>query len=317
VRILVTGADGFVGAALCPALAAAGHTVIAATRRGEHTEQGWERRALGDLGSGPIPASLFDAIDTVIHLAARVHVMRDRSTNPLAEFRRVNVEGTRRLVYAAAEAGVRRFALLSSIKVNGEVSPGRPFTESDPPHPGDAYGLSKFEAEAVLTAAAAKTGIATVVIRAPLVYGPGVRANFRALLRLCDTALPLPFGAVRNRRSLIYRGNLVDALMRAATAPQAAGKTYLVRDPEDLSTPELIARLRRALGRPARLIPCPTGLLRAAALLAGRAAAADRLIGTLTLDDSRIRHDLAWQPPHGTDAGLAATVAWYRAQRAA
>ena len=315
-KILVTGADGFVGAALCPALAAAGHTVIAATRHGGPSEP-WERRALGDLGSGPIPASLFDAVDAVIHLAARVHVMRDRGTNPLAEFRRVNVEGTRRLVYAAAAAGVRRFVFLSSIKVSGEASPGRSFTEDDPPHPEDAYGLSKFEAESVLTAAAAKTGIETVVIRAPLVYGPGVRANFRALLRLCDTALPLPLGAVRNRRSLIYRGNLVDALMRAATAPQAAGKTYLVRDPEDLSTPELIARLRRALGRPARLMPCPTGLLRAAALLAGRAAAADRLIGTLTLDDSRIRHDLAWQPPYSTDAGLAATAAWYRAQRAA
>jgi nucleoside-diphosphate-sugar epimerase len=317
VRILVTGADGFVGAALCPALAAAGHTVIAATRRGERGEDGWERRALGDLGAGPIPASLFDAVDAVIHLAARVHVMRERSRDPLAEFRRVNVEGTRRLVYGAAAAGVRRFVLLSSIKVNGEASPGRPFTESDPPHPGDAYGVSKFEAEAVLNAATVKAGIETVVIRAPLVYGPNVRANFRALLRLCDTALPLPFGAVRNRRSMIYRGNLADALMRAATAPQAAGRTYLVRDPEDLSTRELVVRLRHALGRPARLFPCPPILLGAGAVLAGRTATADRLIGTLTLDDSRIRHDLGWQPPHATDAGLAATVAWYRAQRAA
>jgi len=316
VNILVTGADGFVGAALCRHLAAEGSTVIAATRRGGANSE-HETRALGDLGNAEVSDSLFRGVDTAIHLAARVHVMRERRADSLAEFRRVNVEGTRRLVYAAAAAGVRRFVYLSSIKVNGECSPGRPFTEDDPPSPGDAYGISKYQAEEVLAAAAAKTGIETVVIRAPLVYGPGARANFGALLRLCDTALPLPFGAVRNARSLIYLGNLVGALHRAASAPAAAGKTYMVRDPEDLSTPELIARIRRGLGRPARLVPFPPALLRAGALLAGQGAAADRLLGTLVLDDSRIRRDLAWQPPYAVDAGLAATIAWYRAQRAA
>ncbi len=304
--VLVTGAGGFVGAALCQALAANGASVIAA-----------DRQALGDLGVAQIPEPLFRAVDAVVHLAARVHVMRERSTDPLAEFRRVNVEGTRRLIDAAARAGVRRLVYLSSIKVNGEVSPGRPFTPDDPPRPQDAYGVSKFEAEEVLAAAAAKTGIETVVLRAPMVYGPGVRANFLSLLRLCDSAIPLPFGAVHNRRSLIYLGNLVDALRCAASHPAAAGKTYLVRDAEDLSTRELVARIRRALGRPPRLVPVPPALLRAGAALAGQGAAADRLLGTLTLDDSLIRRELSWQPPYGIDAGLAATIEWYRAQRAA
>jgi nucleoside-diphosphate-sugar epimerase len=300
--ILVTGSDGFVGAALCKALAAEG-PVIAATRV-----------TLGDLGADAPPEELFRGIDAVVHLAARAHVMRDRADDPLAAFRRVNVEGTRRLIDAAARAGVRRLVYLSSVKVHGEASPGRAFTEDDPPRPGDAYAISKFEAESIV--AAAGTRLQTVILRAPLVYGPGVRANFLQLIRLCDTAVPLPFGAVNNRRSLIFLGNLVDALQRAVAAPAAAGRIYLVRDAEDLSTPDLIRRIRRTLGRPAGLFPFPPVLLRAAAAVTGQRAAAERLLGTLTVDDGRIRRELSWQPPVGVDTGLAATMAWYRAQRA-
>lgn len=252
-------------------------------------------------------------VDGVVHLAARVHVMAERAADPLAEFRRANVAGTRRLALAARRAGARRFVFLSSVKVHGERSLGRPFTEDDRPAPEDAYGRSKCEAERALAEFARDGGLDHVVLRAPLVYGPGVGANFLALLRLCDTSWPLPLAALtENWRSQIYVGNLVDALRSALTHPNAAGRTYLVRDAEHISTAALAAELRRALGRSPRLFPLPPRLIEWAAAAIGRRAAAVRLTRSLAIDDARIRAELSWHPPYGRAQAIAATVAWYR-----
>jgi nucleoside-diphosphate-sugar epimerase len=311
-RVLVTGAGGFVGRALCPALAAAGHEVIAGVREGGAPHGAHAHRTLGDLAEEHALDAAVAEVDAVVHLAARVHMMRETAADPLLLYRRVNVDGTRRLAAAAVRSGVRRFVLLSSIKVNGERTTARPFAEVDAPAPADAYGLSKQEAEEVLATVAAGTGMSAVALRTPLVYGPGVRANFLALLRLCDSPWPLPFGGVRtNHRSLIGLGNLVDAIAAAVAHPAANG-VYLVRDAEDLSTEALIRRLRHALGRPARLLPVPAALLAMSLRLLGRGALADRLCCSLAVDSGRIARDLGWQPPHTVDEELAATVAWYR-----
>jgi len=311
-RVLVTGAAGFVGRALCPALAAAGHEVIAGVREGTAPPGAHAHRTLGDLaGERPLDAAVA-GIDAVVHLAARAHVMRETAADPLVLYRRANVDGTRRLAEAAARAGVSRFVLMSSIKVNGERTAIRPFTEDDPPAPADAYGISKREAEETLAAVASKTGLSAIALRVPLVYGPGVRANFLELLRLCDSAWPLPFGGIAgNRRSLIHLANLTDAIAVALVHPSADG-VYLVSDGEDLSTAALIRRLRAALGRPARLVPVPARLLDTLFRLLGKGALADRLCGSLAVDTGRIARDLGWRPPCTVDEGLAATVAWYR-----
>lgn len=314
-RVLVTGASGFVGRALCPAVAAAGHEVIAGVREGAASPDGHTHRALVDLaGEQPLDAAVA-GIDAVVHLAARAHVMRETADDPLALYRRTNVDGTRRLAEAAARAGARRFVLMSSVKVNGERTSARRFTENDPPAPGDAYGISKREAEETLAAVARGSGMSAVALRAPLVYGPGVRANFLALLRLCDSAWPLPFGGVTgNRRSLIGVANLADAICAALDHPAASG-VYLVSDGEDLSTAELVRRLRAALGRPARLVPVPARLLETSLRLVGKGALANRLCGSLAADTGRIARELGWRPPVSIDDGLAATVAWYRTAR--
>ncbi|SOD98809.1 NAD-dependent epimerase/dehydratase family protein [Caenispirillum bisanense] len=307
-RVVVTGAAGFVGRALCARLAADGWQVTALVRRpSPDLPAGVAARVVGDLAAPDADlAALVAGADAVAHLAAKVHVMRPTPADE-ADFRRVNTDLTRRLAEAAAAAGVRRFLFLSTIKVNGDgTAPGRPYRADDPPAPTDAYGRSKAEAEAALAAvAAAHPGFETVVIRPPVVYGPGVAANIAALARLCDTGLPLPFGATRNARSLISVDNLTDAAAVALAAPAAGQRTYLVRDGEDVSTGELIRRLRRAQGRPARLVPVPQGAMTAALRLLGRGALADRLFGSLTVDDGPIRAELGWQPPLTLDQGLA------------
>ncbi len=311
-RVLVTGATGFIGSSLCRVLAAEGFDVIAGVRR-DGGAPGAEVRVLGDLGVETDLSAALDGVDAVMHLAARAHVMAEGAADPLAEYRRINRDGTRRLAEAAMAAGVARFVFLSSVKVNGEATRGDPVTEDDTPAPEDAYGTSKWEAEQALAELSAGGGIETVVLRAPLVYGPGVKANFLSLLRLCDTALPLPLGGIDgNRRSLIYLGNLADALRRAMVHAAAAGRTYLVRDSEDVSTAGLVRRIRRALGRPPRLVPVPAGALRAALVATGRRAAADRLLGSLAVDASRVNRELGWTPPYTLDQGLHATVSWYR-----
>jgi nucleoside-diphosphate-sugar epimerase len=254
-------------------------------------------------------------VRTVMHLAARVHVMTDRAADPLGEFRQVNRDWTERLARAAVEQGVRRFVYLSSVKVNGEESTA-PFTEQDVPAPLDPYGISKWEAEQALAVVSSETGLETVVIRSPLVYGAGVGGNFLQLLDVLRRGIPLPLALVDNRRSLIYRGNLVEALVLCAREARAAGRTFLVGDEESLSTPELIRRLAKALGVSPHLWPLPTWALRLAGTITGKGAMVDRLLGSLEVDSSMIRRELGWYPPYSVDQGLAETAAWFVKQQA-
>ena len=316
-RVLVTGAMGFVGRALCAALSEAGHTVVASTRgAAEPWMTGLEVSPIPDIGPDTEWSSALAGIDAVAHLAARVHVMKERHDQPLAAYRRVNVEGTRRLAEAAAASGVGRVVYLSTAKVNGETSGSASFRESDTPAPGDDYALSKWEGEQALAEVAAHTGLETVMLRPPLVYGPGVKGNFLRLLELCQHAPPLPLGAASNRRSLIFLGNLVSAVTACLIRPEAAGQTYLVRDGEDVSTSELIRRVSAALGRPARLFPMPDVLLRLAGHLTGKSDAVGRLLDSLAVDDGKIRTQLNWIPPFTMAQGLAETVSWFASRRA-
>src|SRR6185436_9314596 len=268
-QVAVTGADGFVGSRTTAALAGRpGIAVRALVRRsGPGPASGVERVDVGDLSASTDWAAALDGVDAVIHLAARVHVMRDRASDALAECRRVNVDGSLALARAAAAAGVRRFVFVSSVKVNGER--GR-FTEADAPAPCDPYGISKHEAEAGLREIAAATRLEVAIVRPPLVYGPGVKANFLALMNAVRRGLPLPLGALDNRRSLVALDNLVGFLIAVLDHPAAANETFLVSDGEDLSTADLVVRLGRAMGRPARLIPVPAALLVAAGSALGR-----------------------------------------------
>lgn len=254
-----------------------------------------------------------DGVQVVIHLAARVHVMAGCESDQLRDFHRVNTDWTERLARAAAGQGVRRFVYMSSIKVNGEKSRA-PFTEEDSPNPHDSYGVSKWEAERALAAVSSQTDLETVVIRSPLVYGPGVGGNFLQLLNVVQRGIPLPLARVENRRSLIYRENLVDALIRSAQDDRAAGRTYLVSDGEDLSTSELIRRLAKALALPSRLWPAPLSALQWFGQVVGKKAMLERLLGSLQVDSSRIRQELDWHPPFCVAQGLAETAAWFRSQ---
>ncbi|MGQ0537432.1 MAG: UDP-glucose 4-epimerase family protein [Gemmatimonadaceae bacterium] len=303
----MTGAAGFVGSALITRLIASGtHTVRAVVRSESRALPPNIERAVRDVGPQTDWVPVVRGIDTVVHLAARVHKMRDTASDPLAEFRYVNTSGTLNLARHAVAANVRRFVFLSSIKVNGETGS---FREADAAAPADAYGLSKYEAEQGLKAIAAETGMAAVIIRSPLVYGPGVQANLRALMRAIALGIPLPLGAVDNRRSLVALDNLVDLIVTCMEHPAAANETFFVSDGEDLSTPQLIRRLARAMGRPARLIPVPPAALTIGATLLGKSAVAQRLLGSLQVDISKTRQLLGWSPPVNVDEGLTRAVA--------
>jgi UDP-glucose 4-epimerase len=246
-----------------------------------------------------------DGVSAVIHCAARVHVMADTAADPLEEFRHVNVQGTLNLARQAAAAGVRRFVFVSSIKVNGEATqPGAPFTADDAPAPLDAYGVSKMEAEQGLRELAAQTGMEVIIIRPPLVYGPGVKANFAAKMRWLQRGVPLPLGAIHNQRSLVALDNLVDLIVTCLTHPAAANQTFLVSDGEDVSTSELLRRMGQALDRPARLLPVPQSWLKLAAAMVGKSDVAQRLCGSLQVDISKTRQLLSWTPPLSLDQGL-------------
>jgi len=252
----------------------------------------------------------FDGIDTVIHLAARVHVMDETDGEPLAAYRRVNVAGTERLARSAAAAGVKRFVFLSSVKVNGEEAPAA-YREDAVPAPQDPYGVSKLEAELALRTISSETGLEVVVIRPPLVYGPGVKANFYKLMRTVARGVLLPLGSVNNARSLVYLGNLLDAIKICVQHPAAAGKVFFVSDGDDVSTPELVRRLAAALGRSARLVGVPAALMRLGGSLTGKTSAVDRLLGSLTVDIGRIRTELGWKPPFTMAEGLKETAKWF------
>jgi len=312
--VLVTGASGFVGRALCEALAASGRRVKRALRMAQPGLP--DAVAVGDIGGGTDWRSALEGVNSVVHLAARTHVLREAAADPLAEYRRVNLDGTRRLAQQAGQAGVRRLVFVSSIKVNSEVT-GRPFTEDDAPQPEDAYGVSKWEAEQALARIAGETGLQVSVLRPPLVYGPGVKGNFLRLMGLVARGMPLPLASFANRRSLIYVGNLVDAVVKAIDVPAAAGRTYLVSDGEDVSTPDLVRAIARALGVAPRLLPCPPAVLRAGAALTGKRAELARLTGSLQADGARAHRELDWRPRHTLAQGLAATARWYYSQSSA
>jgi nucleoside-diphosphate-sugar epimerase len=312
-RVLVTGANGFVGGVLCTRLAELGYIVRRSTRN-LSSASGLDTVATGELGPGTDWSRALTGISVVFHLAARTHVLHETSRDPWAEFRRINVEGTRAVAQAAVHAGVRRIVFLSSIKVTGERTDDRPFSEDTPPQPEDVYGVSKWEAEQALCAAARDTNLETVILRPPLVYGPGVKGNFLRLMHWVARGLPLPLASISNRRSLIYVANLADALIAACTSPAASGKTYLVSDNEDVSTPYLMQSLATAMQVRPRLFACPAALLMAGASALGRREEMRRLTGSLHIDNSRIRSDLDWKPRFQLAQGLAQTAQWYYSQ---
>jgi UDP-glucose 4-epimerase len=309
--VLVTGASGFVGLRLCARLAAAGLRVKAAVRRDAPALAAITPTVsvvpVGAIGADTDWCAALEGVQMVVHLAARAHVMRDTASDPLAEYRRINVAGSAALARAAAAAGVSRLIYMSSIKVNGEATAGAPFREIDAPAPLDGYGRSKWEAEQALSRIASDTGLGLTVLRPPLIYGPGVKGNVARLLAWIARGLPLPLAAVDNRRSLIYLENLIDAILAVMRHP-APGRTYLVSDAHDLSTPQLIRALARGLGRPPRLFSVPLSLLRLAGACGGQRDAVDRLLGSLQIDASRITAELGWRPAHDPEQGLILTA---------
>jgi len=313
-KILVTGASGFIGTALLRSLAVGSSSEVVAATRSKISAPvaGSTTVRVADLGGNTDWGQALSGVRTVIHLAARVHIMRDASADPLAEFRKANVDATLNLARQAAAAGAERFIFLSSIKVNGEASsPGRPFTAADAPAPADAYAISKHEAEQGLRALSTHAAMTVLSIRPPLVYGPGVRANFLRLMVLIDRGIPLPLGAIRNARSMVSIWNLCDLIRTAVDAPALRPGVLMVADGEDLSTPELIRRIAAAMRRPARLFPVPVPVLETLGRLAGKAGQVARLCDSLTVDISATRQALNWMPPMSVDEALHATVQWF------
>ena len=303
--ILVTGAGGFVGISLCDRFAQMGISVRAVMRKGFFSHRCWDRVIVEDINGFTDWHSALTDIDTVVHCAARVHVMHDTASDPLSAFRSVNVQGSLNLARQAAVAGVKRFVFISSVKVNGEsTAPGAPFAEVDAINPQDAYGQSKHEAEQGLRQIAAETGMELVIVRPPLVYGPGVKANFAALMRAVQKGWPLPLGAIHNQRSLIALDNLVDFIITCITHPKAANQNFLISDGQDLSTTELVRGMAQAAGVPARLLPVPVWALAWAGRLAGKGDAIQRLCANLQIDSSKARDLLGWEPKVSVQEGL-------------
>jgi len=318
-RVLLTGATGFVGRGLLERMSALVNLeLVAALRRPvSGLPESVARLQVPGLEPDTDWRTVLEGIDAVIHSAARVHVMHDTSSDPLAEFRKVNVEGTLNLARQAAAAGVRRFIFISSIKVNGEGTPaGVPYLADAQAAPVDPYGISKMEAEQGLRALATETGMEVVIIRPTLVYGPGVKANFLNMMRWLHKGVPLPFGAIHNRRSLVALDNLVDLIVTCVDHPAAANQTFLVSDGEDLSTTELLRRMATALGKPARLLPVPSRLLETAAALLGKQALSQRLCGSLQVDIGKTRELLDWTPPVSVDEALRKTAEHFLQHRA-
>jgi nucleoside-diphosphate-sugar epimerase len=307
-RVLVTGANGFVGRACCAEAVARGMVVRGVTRSVCDLPKGVENIVIGDIDGNTDWLDALTDCESVIHLAARVHVVADKADDPLREFRRVNVEGAMNLARRAVAAGTRRFIFVSSIGVNGAETFQQPFTAQDVVTPHSPYARSKCEAEQGLRGLATETGIEVVIIRPPLVYGPGAPGNFGALVKWLARGIPLPLGAIHNKRSFVALDNLVDLIMTCLEHPTAVGQTFLVSDGEDISTTELLFRLGQAMGRPARLLPVPVSWIKFSAALAGRRDLVRQLCASLQVDIEHTRRTLGWNPPISLEQGLIRAV---------
>ena len=303
-RVLVTGASGFLGYQVSSVLQGKGYSVRGVARRINAVHSEVDAIQISGLSRTTDWSSALAGVDVVIHCAARVHIMDDSSTDPLAEFREVNTYGTLNLARQAAKAGVKRFIFLSSIKVNGEYTTEQPFVSGDTNVPLDPYGLSKYEAEQGLLKIAQETGLEVVIIRPPLVYGPGVKANFLSLLRWVHKGLPLPLGMINNKRSFVALDNLVDLICVCIDHPNAKGQIFLVSDDQDLSTTELLQGMAKGLCQSSRLIPVPVFVLNSGARLLGKADVAQRLFASLQVDISKTKELLDWSPPITVEQGL-------------
>ena len=313
-KVLITGVNGFVGKALGDKLVTQGFNVNGAVRPLASVDfpDTITKFVIKDIDSKTDWQKALEGVGVVIHLAARVHVMKDTAKDALAEFRKVNVEGTLNLARQAAEAGVERFIFISSIKVNGEGTLlGQPYTAEDQPAPVDAYGISKREAEDALRQLASETAMEVVIIRPPLIYGPGVRANFLRLMQLVKMGVPLPFGAVHNRRSMVALDNLVDLLITCTHHPAAAGQVFMVSDDNDVSISELLRMIASAMGKRSILLPVPAGIIAGVAALLGKSAVANRLLGSLQVDIAHTKSTLGWQPIVSMQESVNKTVAHF------
>jgi len=304
-NILITGANGFVGSYLAKKLSYVPELKLTLAARVASPAQWGKSFKVNQIDSNTEWSEAVIGCQYVIHTAARAHIMKDEAADPLTEYRRVNVDGTLNLARQAAKAGVRRFIFISSIKVNGEqTSFGRPFTAEDIPVPVDAYGISKYEAERGLLKISADTGLEVVIIRPPLVYGPGVKGNFSSMMRVVKKGYPLPLGSINNKRSLVALDNLVDLIITCINHPAAANQVFLAGDGEDLSTTELLRGVAKAAGVSSRLIPVPVSVLRFVASLLGKKEVSQRLLGSLQVDISKTRDLLGWTPPLSVEEGL-------------
>jgi UDP-glucose 4-epimerase len=302
--ILLTGASGFVGTAVVSELARQGISCRAVTRE---PREGYF--SIGNITPETDWTAALDGIDSIIHLASRAHIMNDTAADPVAQFRSLNVDSTLKLASQAIKAGVKRFVFISSIKVNGEATqPGRPFTAEDPPNPQNPYAQSKLDAEQGLFALARGSNLEVTVIRPPLVYGPGVKANFATMMDWVNRGIPLPLGSVHNKRSFVFVGNLADLIVLAAIHPNAGGQVFLVSDGEDISTTELFKKIAQALGRPSLIMPLPASLVTMVAAAVGQSAVASRLIDSLQVDVSKTRALLGWEPRKNITEGLRQTA---------
>ena len=304
-NILLTGATGFVGNRLLQMLKARGHHCRAAVRRPSSTvDVHAESVVVGDIDAHTDWRKAVAGIEVVVHLAARVHIMHDQADNPLVEFRKINLDGTRSLAEAAVKAGVKRLVYVSSIKVNGEATQGEPFTPQDTPSPSDPYAIAKWEAEKALLEISQASGLEVVIVRPPLVYGPGVKANFHNLIKLVRKRIPLPLAGINNKRTLVALDNLADLLMTCCEHPAAAGHVFLAGDNESVSTAELISKIAKAFGQRPPVFYFPPRLMQWAASLLGKQAVWKRLAGSLEVDISDAKTVMGWQPVTSMDDEL-------------